>query len=88
MLDGNFLTGDLLVSPGEVSADIVPYDPTFSYTNPSNRASRFYSYALPRLVGDGGNNVQLGRTVEWRDEANAAAVVASDRLISPSGHPL
>ena len=91
LLDGNFLTGDVLVSPGEINPGIVEYDPAAAYERTDAVPdSRFYSYALSGLIEDnGGNeNVRLGRLVEWRDNANAGAVMVTDRLLGPaSGAP-
>ena len=88
LLEGDFLTGDLLVSPGEVSPRIVPYDPTLPYGNSAAmNGNRFYSYSLPHLVNDnaGNQNVEIGRTLAWRDNGLNGEVMVTDRLLRASG---
>ena len=52
LLEGDFVTGDLLVSPGEPLSDIAAFEPGQAYAPPNDPAAgseiqaRFYSYAL------------------------------------------
>ena len=95
LLEGNFLTGDLLISPGEINPDMMPYDPSGLYRRAdaagTAATSRFYSYALPGLIADNGMNENLrpGRLVEWSENGSPASVVVTDRLLNPtvSGAP-
>lgn len=72
-------TPDYLLSPLEVNETIEPWRDGVTY----NTVSAISSYALPRIR----NNTQMatGRAREWSDNANASAIVVTDRLFRNSG---
>ena len=78
LLNGNYLAGDMLVSPVEIAP---------KWTDPSQLPNtKQYSYSLLRLLDTtalGANEVAMtanaGRLSEWRDNATSQAVMGSDR---------
>lgn len=66
---------DYLISPFEINTNIQPWEENVVY----NGDSLFYSYALPRIVRSA-TEMSPGRSLEWEANANASAVVVSDRL--------
>ena len=71
--DGLF-TPEYLVSPLEVNPSVEPWEDGVTY----NTVSVISSYALPRIRNAG--TIATGRAAEWQDNANASAIVVSDRL--------
>ena len=75
----DLFTPDYLISPLEVNSNIEPWEDGVTY----NTVSFISSYALPRIR----NNAQMsvGRAKEWSANANASAIVVTDRLFRNSG---
>ena len=75
----DLFTPDYLISPLEVNTNIEPWEDGVTY----NTVSFISSYALPRIR----NNAQMavGRAKEWSDNANASAIVVTDRLYRNTG---
>eukprot|EP00752_Nemacystus_decipiens_P013500 g11958.t1 len=87
LLEDDFAPPEYFISPAEVNTTVAPWDEAKSYDRADQDPdSRFYSFAGPELAI--GNAVAVGRTREWRDDANGAAVVVSDRLLNPSSNPI
>ena len=96
LLKGNFISGDLLINPldhpnpgkwtNSAQLPIVP-----SASNPSGQ----FSYALSNIADGETSGTRVGtrspgRVSEWRDNANSAAALISDRnsagnVLSPRG---
>eukprot|EP00752_Nemacystus_decipiens_P013989 g12425.t1 len=76
--DGLF-TPEYLISPHEVNTNIEPWEDGVTY----NTVSFISSYALPRIRNN--NEMAAGRAKEWSDNANASAIVVTDRLFRNSG---
>ncbi|MEM1207641.1 MAG: prepilin-type N-terminal cleavage/methylation domain-containing protein [Planctomycetota bacterium] len=70
---------DYLISPGEYSEALQPWDPASTY----GQEDTVHSYALPRLANnfDGTRPVMTGRFFEWQANANPQSVMISDRLV-------
>jgi len=77
-LENDLFTPEYAISPFEVNASVQEWDENTVYTDATGQ---FYSYALPRIWWSG-NIMSQGRSYEWRAEANASAVVVTDRLYS------
>ncbi|MEM9346118.1 MAG: prepilin-type N-terminal cleavage/methylation domain-containing protein [Planctomycetota bacterium] len=75
----DLFTPDYLISPLEVNANIEPWEDGVTY----NTVSFISSYALPRIRSN--TNMAFGRAKEWSDNANASAIVVSDRLFRNTG---
>lgn len=91
MLNGNFVSSEYLISPGEIRRDMEPWDVSKGdVRNDGKIAStlnHYYSFALPQLASsptDAGFNPgpDLGRRMEWSDTLNSQAVMITDRLIN------
>lgn len=77
-LNAGLFPPQYLISPGETSQAIQPWDPNLSY-DATNII--FYSYALPRILNNHADaSMSEGRAAEWQSNANPQAVVVSDRL--------
>ena len=76
----DLFTPDYLISPLEVNTGVKQW--ADNGAREYNGQSMIHSYALPRLRS--GTQVSPGRAAEWRDQANASAVVVSDRLFRNS----
>jgi prepilin-type N-terminal cleavage/methylation domain-containing protein len=79
-LTEDLFTPEYLISPLEVNTAVKEW--ADNGIREYNGQSMIHSYALPRLRS--GLNVSPGRAHEWRDQANASAVVVSDRLFRNS----
>ena len=78
-LEDDLFTPDYLISPFEINADVQVWEEGTVYTETTGS---FFSYSLPRIQRNPGTNqMSQGRMREWRAEANASAVVVSDRLL-------
>lgn len=75
----NLFTPEYLISPLEVNTDIEPWEDGVVY----NTVSFISSYALPRIRNN--NQMAVGRAKEWSDNANASAIVVTDRLYRNTG---
>jgi prepilin-type N-terminal cleavage/methylation domain-containing protein len=75
----DLFTPDYLISPLEVNNNIEPWEDGVTY----NTVSFISSYALPRIRNN--NEMSAGRAREWSDNANASAIVVTDRLFRNSG---
>jgi len=80
-LNADLFVPAYLVSPFESNSQVQEWvgDGTVTYTE----SSPIHSYALPRIRNNA--NMSQGRAYEWRAEANASAVVVSDRLFRNTG---
>lgn len=98
LLNGNFVSPDYLISPGEIRPDMAAYDPTVGNGNALNSGRYgsptgplFYSYALPQIHNNlfsftaANKAFDLGRRLEWSDTINAQSIAISDRLIYNPG---
>lgn len=72
LLDGNYFTGDYLVSPAEVKT---------AWTT-GQVTSANYSYAMLQI------SAADGRRAEWSQTLNTQAVALSDRLVGTAAAPL
>lgn len=80
LLEGDFVVPEYALSPVETREDTQEWASTSSYSV-SNAADVFWSYALPRSYSASqARGVWEGRFNQWRDTAEATAVVVSDRL--------
>lgn len=75
-LNNDYFTPEYLISPFETTPEIQPWDDTQTYTN---NTAYINSYSLPRIWRSSGQ-MSTGRMFEWQANANASAVVVSDRL--------
>ncbi|MEM6257849.1 MAG: prepilin-type N-terminal cleavage/methylation domain-containing protein [Planctomycetota bacterium] len=75
----DLFTPDYLISPLEVNTNIEPWEDGVTY----NTVSFISSYALPRIRTN--TIMAVGRAKEWSDNANASAIVVSDRLFRNTG---
>ena len=92
LINGNFFTSDITVSPGETTA--IAKWPRSAETSGSvftGSTIGHYSYALLQLADElTGTTVTTsphsGRVGEWRETTNSQAVVVCDRNISTAPH--
>ena len=86
LLEGGYLTPELLISPGEINQSIRKWEPERANSNPYGQITAtspageiFFSYALSNLIPQP-SWAAIGRVMEWQDNANAQALTVSDRL--------
>ena len=73
LLDGDYLTKDILISPGEVN-------PRETWINGDPITLRHYSYAMLSIAGTVDQAPdEGGRAAEWTQSLNTQAIVVSDR---------
>ncbi len=85
LLEDDVVTADYLVSPAETNSEIEPWDATAADGLYNPNTDSIHSYALSliwRSQNNRTNGAWQGRLREWRDTANASAVVVSDRMLS------
>ena len=75
----DLFTPEYLISPLETNTLIEPWEDGVTY----NTVSFISSYALPRIRNN--NQMAVGRAKEWSDNANASAIVVTDRLLRNAG---
>jgi len=75
----DLFTPEYLISPLETNTLIEPWEDGVIYKT----VSFISSYALPRIRGN--NQMSVGRAREWSDNANASAIVVTDRLFRNTG---
>jgi prepilin-type N-terminal cleavage/methylation domain-containing protein len=76
----DLFTPDYLISPLEVNATMEPWEDGTTY----NTNSFISSFALPR-IRNSVTSLAIGRAKEWTDNANASAIVVTDRLFRNTG---
>ena len=93
LLNGNFIPGQYLISPGEERDDMQAWEDGLTTNNGGlivGANNHYYSYALPQIGGPAiGPGADEGRRFEWNTELNSAAPIVSDRLVdTPGGAPV
>ena len=79
ILEADAVTPEYIISPAETRADFVEWRDDGSY-NVNTQSDVFWSYALPSTYNQPANWIWKVRFDQWRDTADASAVVVSDRL--------
>ena len=79
ILEADAVPADYILSPAETREDFRSWDANGSY-NVNTTGDTFWSYALPSTYNQPDNWIWKGRFDQWRDTADASAVVVSDRL--------
>ena len=92
LLNGGFIPGAYLISPGETRTDMEAWVDGAGDTNNGGlivgSGNHYYSYALPQIGGPGfGAPADEGRRAEWTSELNSQAPIVSDRLVATAGGP-
>ena len=78
-LEDELFTAEYAHSPAETNDDVVLWERSQAYAAVGSPTSvdHISSYAISQLIASG---VAAGRSREWRDNANAQAVVMGDRM--------
>ena len=88
LLEGGYLSPEVLISPIELDENRVEWvpDPVATYGSELGPRDYFFSYALPQLLsGNDLNRLAEQRAAEWSLNLNSKAIVVSDRLLNVPG---
>ncbi|MBX2851050.1 MAG: prepilin-type N-terminal cleavage/methylation domain-containing protein [Phycisphaeraceae bacterium] len=77
LVEGDYVTADYLVSPGETDNKVEVYKPSAASFTQSN-----FSYGLLTISTNGWTGNSPYRRAEWQANSNSQSVIVADRLIS------
>ncbi len=89
LVEGDYVTADYLISPGEISDNVQPYDTgaaagTYNMFQPVADRDYFYSYNLPKIAATVGDLKADRRFENWSNLGGSKSVTVSDRMTGPA----